>query len=77
MVKELKLKPPAAQPFFVAKQVDLTPVVVQTLNTWFPPRDANGQPVDVSKLPVDTPVTPGSPSAPGTPGAPPAGPGRP
>src|SRR5262249_23407475 len=51
MVKELKLKPPAAQPFFVAKQVDLTGVVVQTLNAWFPPRDAQGQPVDVSKLP--------------------------
>ena len=40
MVKELKLKPPAAQPFFVAKHVDLTGVVVQTLNAWFPPVDA-------------------------------------
>jgi Skp family chaperone for outer membrane proteins len=50
MVKELKLKPPAAQPFFVAKHVDLTGVVVQTLNAWFPPVDAQGKPVDVSKL---------------------------
>ena len=40
MVKELELKPPAAQPFFVAKHVDLTGVVVQTLNAWFPPVDA-------------------------------------
>jgi Skp family chaperone for outer membrane proteins len=50
MVKELKLKPPAAQPFFVAKHVDLTGVVVQALNAWFPPVDAQGKPVDVSKL---------------------------
>ena len=57
MVKELKLKPPAAQPFFVAKHVDLTGVVVQTLNAWFPPVDAAGKPVDVSKLNTD-PVTP-------------------
>ena len=56
MVKELKLKPPAAQPFFVAKHVDLTPVVVQTLNNWFPPVDAQGKPVDVSKLSNDPPA---------------------
>jgi Skp family chaperone for outer membrane proteins len=68
MVKELKLKPPAAQPFFVAKHVDLTGVVVQTLNAWFPPVDAAGKPVDVSKLVTD-PVTPAGapPKAPGTP----------
>jgi Skp family chaperone for outer membrane proteins len=68
MVKELKLKPPAAQPFFVAKHVDLTGVVVQTLNAWFPPVDAQGKPVDVSKL-VNDAVTPasGPPKAPGTP----------
>ena len=36
MVKELKLKPPAAQPFYVAKHVDLTGVVIQTLNAWYP-----------------------------------------
>jgi Skp family chaperone for outer membrane proteins len=35
-VKELKLKPPAAQPFYVARHVDITGVVVQTLNTWYP-----------------------------------------
>jgi Skp family chaperone for outer membrane proteins len=44
MVKELKLKPPAAQPFYVAKHVDLTGVVIQTLNAWYPapevPKDA-------------------------------------
>jgi Skp family chaperone for outer membrane proteins len=36
-IKELKLKPPAAQPFFVAKHVDLTSVVIMTLNAWYPP----------------------------------------
>ncbi|MBA4186816.1 MAG: hypothetical protein C0467_02240 [Planctomycetaceae bacterium] len=36
MVKELKLKPPAASPFYVAKHVDLTGVVIQTLNAWYP-----------------------------------------
>lgn len=35
-VKELKLKPPAAQPFYVARHVDITGVVIQTLNTWYP-----------------------------------------
>lgn len=35
-LKELKLKPPAAQPFFVAQQVDITGVVVATLNKWYP-----------------------------------------
>jgi Skp family chaperone for outer membrane proteins len=38
-MKELKLKPPAAQPFFVARQVDITGVVIQTLNTWYPSQD--------------------------------------
>jgi len=69
MVKELKLKPPAAQPFFVAKHVDLTGVVVQTLNAWFPPVDAQGKPVDVSKLANDLP--PPGPGGAGAPGAPP------
>ena len=35
-LKELKLKPPAAQPFFVHPQVDVTGVVIQTLNKWYP-----------------------------------------
>lgn len=35
-LKELKLKPPAAQPFYVAKHVDLTGIVVETLNKWNP-----------------------------------------
>ena len=60
MVKELKLKPPAAQPFFVAKHVDLTGVVVQTLNAWYP---APAVPADA------TPATPG-PGGAGVPGAP-------
>lgn len=67
-IKELKLKPPAAQPFYVAAQADITGVVVKTLNSWYQPVDAKGQPVDVSKLP--------DPSASPTPGTqpPPAGP---
>jgi Skp family chaperone for outer membrane proteins len=35
-LKELKLKPPAAQPFYVARHVDLTGIVIQTLNAWNP-----------------------------------------
>lgn len=38
-MKELKLKPPAAQPFFVDKRVDITGVVIQTLNAWYPSPD--------------------------------------
>ncbi len=75
-IKELKLKPPAAQPFYVAPQADITAVMVKTLNAWFPPLDAQNRPVDVSKLDVPNPTpTPGGP-APGTPGAPPV-PGAP
>jgi len=63
-IKELKLKPPAAQPFYVAPHADITAVVVKTLNTWYPPLDAKGQLVDVSKLDVPTPQ-PGTTGAPG------------
>ena len=35
-VKELKLKPPAAQPFFVAKSADLTDEIIEKLNTRYP-----------------------------------------
>ena len=68
-LKELKLKPPAAQPFYVSKQVDITGIVVQTLNAWYPPLDEKGQKVDVTKLPTpEMPATPGaaSPTAPPT-----------
>jgi Skp family chaperone for outer membrane proteins len=51
-IKELKLKPPAAQPFYVAAHADITAVVVKTLNVWYPPVDQNRQPVDVSKLDI-------------------------
>ena len=70
-IKELKLKPPAAQPFYVAPHADITGVVVKTLNAWYPPLDAKGQLVDVSKLDVPTGTSPGQP------GGPPAGPGAP
>lgn len=59
-LKELKLKPPAAQPFFVHPQVDVTGVVVQTLNKWYP----------APAVPAGAEV-PGGPPATG--GAPPAG----
>jgi len=66
-LKELKLKPPAAQPFYVNPQVDITGVVVKTLNLWYAPLDEKGQKVDVTKLPpVEAPATPGT----ATPGAP-------
>jgi Skp family chaperone for outer membrane proteins len=66
-VKELKLKPPAAQPFYVARQVDITGVVIQTLNTWYPAPPVPAQP------PVQNP-----PPAQGTTTGPPPGatPGR-
>ena len=68
-LKELKLKPPAAQPFYVARHVDLTGVVIETLNKWFPAIDPKtGQPVDVSKLPQPGTASTGVPGA----GAPPA-----
>ena len=68
-LKELKLKPPAAQPFYVARHVDLTGVVIETLNKWFPPPidPKTGQPVDVSKLPQPGVASPGAAPA----GAPP------
>ncbi len=64
MIKELKLKPPAAQPFFVAKQVDVTGVVIQTLNAWYPsppvPKDAQPGP----STPTLTPTQPAQPKGP-------------
>lgn len=33
--KEMKLRPPAAQPWYVSPQVDLTKMVVDTLNQWY------------------------------------------
>ena len=60
MIKELKLKPPAAQPFFVAKHVDVTGVVTQTLNAWYPspkvPENEKPQ-----ALPSPTPPAPKAP----------------
>jgi Skp family chaperone for outer membrane proteins len=83
-LKELKLKPPAAQPFYVARHVDLTGVVIETLNKWFPAVDPRtGQPVDVSKLPQPGTASTGGPAtgvAPAAGGAPPVTggvPGRP
>lgn len=67
-VKELKLKPPAAQPFYVSKQVDITPVVVQALNAWYP-----------SPAPPALPAAPppGQNTPPAAPPAPGPGPVRP
>jgi Skp family chaperone for outer membrane proteins len=73
-LKELKLKPPAAMPFYVSKQVDITGIVVQTLNAWYPPTDERGQKVDMAKLPpLEPPAAPGT----ATPGAAPTAPGGP
>lgn len=69
-IKELKLKPPAAQPFYVAKHADMTEMLVKTLNGWYPPKDAAGNPVDVSKLDVPVGATPGTTPAPGAPTGP-------
>lgn len=77
-IKELKLKPPAAQPFYVAAHADITAVVVKTLNTWYPPLDpVTKQPIDVSKLDIPkdaTPTTGGTPAPGGVPGVTPGKP---
>lgn len=74
MVKELKLKPSAALPFYVAKQVDVTGVIVQTLNAWYPsppvPADA-----PAAGAPTTTPA--GGVPQPPVGGVPPGTPGRP
>jgi Skp family chaperone for outer membrane proteins len=60
-IKELKLKPPAAQPFYIAADVDLTAGLIKTLNDRHPAIDAETKkPVDVSKLemPAPPPVAP-------------------
>jgi len=62
-LKELKLKPPACQPFFVHRQVDLTGIVVQTLNQWNPAKQIPAG----AELPAGVPG-----AAPALPGAPPA-----
>ena len=50
-IKQLKLQPPAAQPFYVAPEIDITARVVEALNEKHPPLDPETQePVDVSKL---------------------------
>jgi Skp family chaperone for outer membrane proteins len=65
-MKELKLKPPAAQPFYVAPHADITAVVVKTLNTWYPPVDpVTKQVIDVSKLPEQHNPTPSTTPGPG------------
>jgi len=83
-IKELKLKPPAAQPFYVAPEVDISARVIEALNEKYPPVDAETmQPVDVSKLeplPGAAPFpgmlnpTPNPPKAPTTPRAVPPAP---
>jgi len=62
-VKELKLKPPAAQPFYVARHVDITGVVIQTLNTWYPspPVPAPGPEANHPQPPPAAPPAPGAP----------------
>jgi Skp family chaperone for outer membrane proteins len=59
-LKELKLRPSAALPFFVARQANVTDVIIQKLNTKFPPLDKNGKKVDVNNLPpIPTPEAAG------------------
>jgi Skp family chaperone for outer membrane proteins len=58
-LKEVKLKPAAAQPFFVAKEMDITAAIIKKLNADHPALDKDGKKVDVSKLPpAVTPTTP-------------------
>lgn len=63
-LKELKLKPPAAQPFFVSRQVDITSVVITALNNWYPAPD-----VPDGSAPQGSPtLTPPQAGPPGTTG---------
>ncbi|MBX9626637.1 MAG: OmpH family outer membrane protein [Gemmataceae bacterium] len=57
-LRELKLKPPAAQPFFVHPRADITAEVTRRLNAEHPPLDDQGRKVDVSRLPPATPPAP-------------------
>lgn len=72
-LKELKLKPPAAQPFFVSPQIDVTGIVVDTLNKWYKapevPKDAPAPPPGGTGVPGAAPVPGGVPGA--APGLPP------
>jgi Skp family chaperone for outer membrane proteins len=65
-IKELKLKPPAAQPFYVSPDIDITARVVAALNEKHPAIDPETKkPVDVSKLDVVNPgVLPKGPPIP-------------
>jgi len=55
-VKELKLKPPAAQPFFVAKHADLTETILQELNSKHPaPPVPQGMPLGIPQKPAIVP----------------------
>lgn len=62
-MKELKLKPPAAQPFYVARQVDITGVVTQTLNTWYPSPSPPSN-ADLNRQPAPNQAPPAAPPAP-------------
>jgi Skp family chaperone for outer membrane proteins len=67
---DLKLRPPAAMPFYVSPSIDMTDVLIQTLNTNFKP------PAEVA--PVGGVAPAGAPPGGGvvpTPGAPPGRPG--
>ncbi len=65
---DLKLRPPAAMPFYVSPSVDMTDVLIQTLNTNFKP------PAEVAPVGGTQPA-PGAPGVVPTPGAPPGRPG--
>ena len=54
-IKELKLKPPAAQPFYVAPHVDMTGGGGPDAQHLVPAAGREGPAVDVSKLDVPTP----------------------
>lgn len=53
--KEMKLKPTAALPFYVSPQVDITGVVVMTLNKWYPSQPVPTTPPDAKPQPQQLP----------------------
>jgi hypothetical protein len=56
-IKELKLKPPAAQPFYVSPKIDITARVIEKLNEKYPAIDPKTKkPVDVELLDIPPPI---------------------
>jgi Skp family chaperone for outer membrane proteins len=70
-IKEMKLKPPAAQPFYISPDIDITTSVVKALNEKYPPIDPKTKevisPAKLEQMYKELPPVPPAPT-----GSPPA-----